>query len=330
MAITANQKVLTLDYWKPASKLEVGDIVFNQQGNPVRVTLVQQYPAKSCYRVTFNDHLTVEGDDRLLFQTESKKYRHRSITYKGRHKFRRPLAPMTVEQVQQHHEQMDKPEKKLSIPTAHPINLPHQDLPVPPFVFGYWFMNRKRAGHLTVFAEYSDYVLDRMRDNGYIPKTGINYTPNSQHLTITPSIELQLAPFVPVKIPNNYLLASVEQRLELMRGILTSKLRQYNKKTDNFRITNKNYAIIRQIQQLAESLGCKTRLHYDETKHYYTCNFKSRYDLIPNQQSPKFKIHPGRRYFAKIEPIQPQLCVYVETDGESNPILVGEGFISCR
>ena len=91
MAITANQKVLTLDYWKPASKIEVGDYVIDKNGNPVRVKLIQQYRSEQCYEVVLNDHLSVAGDVQMGFLLETEKYRNRLKDYKGIKKFRRPL-----------------------------------------------------------------------------------------------------------------------------------------------------------------------------------------------------------------------------------------------
>ena len=84
MAILATEKVPTLDYWKPAHKLQVGDYVFDKDGKIVRVTLVQEYRARSCYEVTLDDHLSVSGDEHMGFMTENPKYRNRAITYKGK------------------------------------------------------------------------------------------------------------------------------------------------------------------------------------------------------------------------------------------------------
>ena len=83
MAILATEKVLTLDWWKPADKLEVGDYVFDKDGKIVQIKLIQQYYSENCKRVTFNDHLSVAGDDKLNFMVEDLKYRHRlrSIDY---------------------------------------------------------------------------------------------------------------------------------------------------------------------------------------------------------------------------------------------------------
>ena len=148
MAILANQKVLTLDYWKPANKIQPGDYLFDQNGKPVRVKLVQEYFSEDCYEVTLNDYLTISGDKRLEFLVENFKYRLRAMTYKGYHPFRRPLRPMNVENLIEQGYKREDNHRIYSIPTTKPIELPHQTLPVPPFVFGFWFINRKPSGYL--------------------------------------------------------------------------------------------------------------------------------------------------------------------------------------
>lgn len=330
MAIIATEKVLTLDYWKPAAKLEVGDIVFNQLGNPVTITLVQQYRSDACYLVRFNDYLQVCGDLKLTFPTENKKYRNRIYSYKGRFKFKRPLKPVPVEDLKDRQLVGVPTFDKLSVPTAHPLKLPIQDLPIPPFVFGYWFFNQKANNKYTFTKNRQEDITTRFKDVGYNVTPGKMTTNRERYFKIFPSVESQLIGNIPNRIPNNYLLASDEQRIELLRGILASRSRQYTKKIDSFRITNANYAIIKQIQFLVESLGCRTKLVYTPQKNSYTCFFKSRLSLVPEQRTMPLKVHHGRRYFMEVEQIASQMCVYIETDGESNPILVGEGLIPCH
>ena len=327
MAITATTKILTLDYWKPAHKLEVGDYVFDRNGKPVRVTLAQQYQRNQCYEVTFNDYLSVTGDSKLSLPTENLKYRNRLTSYKGKLKFRRPLRPLTAEQL------LDTPlinkynRKAISVPTAHPLALPHKDLPIPPFLFGFWFFARRSTGKLAAAPGTTEFVHEKFRDAGYKVRVSSKLSSGESDFSITPSIDRQLIPNIPKFIPNNYLLASPEQRQELLSGIICAKSRRYNKKLDTFRFTSLVYDTARRVQLLAESLGCRTRMEHDSFKNDYTVFFKSRLQLIPGQASPPVKVHYGRRYITKIEPIQAQLCVHVETTGEDNTILVGEGFI---
>lgn len=330
MAILATEKVLTLDYWKPAAKLQVGDHVLDRNGNLARVTLVQTFHSSQCYEVQFNDHLTIGGDTRLEFDTENPKYRMRLRSYKGKRQFKRPLRPLSVEQM------LDIPlvdhrnRKLYSVPTAGPLQMPYQDLPVPPFIFGFWFFARRSTKAMAPARGTRDYVLEKFRDHGYKTREHELLDTGERDFTVTPSIEVQLSPGVPTRIPNNYLLSSEEQRKELLSGIICAKNRQYNEKTDFFRVTSTNYGTITRIQGLVESLGSKTTIMFDDYLKNYTLFFKSRMRLIPNQVSPPVKVHHARRFITKINPLPPQLCVHVETTGENNSILVGEGFIPCH
>jgi hypothetical protein len=328
MAILANEKVLTLDYWKPAFKLQVGDYVFDRNGQIVQVKLVQEYRAPSCYEVTFNDHLRMAGDSKLGFLVETPKYRKRTYEYKHVQPFRRPLKRFTADMLDMLELKDDRSRHIFSVPTAKPLALPHQDLPVPPFIFGFWFFNQRAHGKLAAPSKTADYVHEKFRDHGYKVQIGKLINGSKREFDTIPSVRSQLIPNPPTKIPENYLLASVEQRTELLSGILHAKTRQYNKSNDRFRITSAHYGTILQLQGLVESLGHRSSVTYDETYLYYTVSFKSRVKLTEEQNSPPIRVHQARRYITNVAQIPDQLCVHIETTAPDNTILVGEGFIA--
>ena len=328
MAITAQTKVLTLDYWKPAYKLQVGDYVFDRNGSLVKIKLIQEYRAEECFEVQFNDALCVSGDANLGFLIETPKYRQRIADYKGVNRFRRPLAHTKIKDL------LDKPlltktnRKMYSVPTTQPLTLPHQDLPIPPFVMGFWFFRKKANNLYAASAKNFDLVKEKLRDYGYKTKNRCLYKTGKQEFYIIPSIDSHLAPNIPKQIPNNYLLASVEQRIELLSGVILAKQGQYNEKRDRFQVTSKHLPTVVQIQGLAESLGCKTKIHNNPWLKNYTLIFKTKHVLVPYQRSKPVKVHYDRRYITSISKIPAQLCVYIETTGQDNTLLVEEGFIS--
>ena len=328
MAILATERVLTLNWWKPAAKLEVGDYVFDKDGKPVRITLVQEYRSESCYEVTFNDHLTTSGDQHLALPTENRKYRKRTYEYLGVQKFKRPLKPLAVSQLLELSLKNKNNRLEYSVPTTKAIALPHKDYPVPPFLFGFWFFARRSTKTLAPARGYSEYVTEKFRDHGYKVKEHRLLPTGEREISIFPTIESQLIPNVPNQLTQNYLLGSPEQRIELLSGILCAKNRQYSEKTDTFRFTSHHFGTVKLIQGLVESIGCRSKLIHDEYLKNYTISFKSRTQLVPNQVSPPVKVHQARRYVTNIAPIPAQSCIYFETDGTDNTILVGEGFIS--
>lgn len=329
MAILANQKILTLDYWKPANKIQPGDYVFDQNGKPVKVKLVQEYRSENCYEVVLSDHLTIGGDLNLGFNLENKKYRDRIVEYKNLRRFRRPLKQTKVKDL------LDLPLRNkinrlsYSIPTTKPLELPHQTLPVPPFLFGFWFFNRLSNGKMCTPPNMEEKIFAIFKDYGYKIHTGRRVSQTRRIFTVTPTIESQLAPFIPNKIPENYMLASAEQRFELLSGIMHSKSKRYLPKTDSFMFGTKILRDVLQVQQLAESLGHRTTLQHREKINDYRLGFKSKYKLVDNQVSPPLKVHQSRRFITNIVPIKPQSCVHIKTDGPTNSFLVGEGFIAC-
>jgi len=327
MALTATQKVLTLDYWKPADKVQVGDYIFNKDGKPTKVKLVQLYRSEECYEVEFNDHLTVEGDKHLGFLVEDKKYRDRLLQYKGiQKKFRRPLKFTKIQDFLGLSLKDKRSRSVYSIPTTQPIQFPYQLPSIPPFIFGFWFFNKRARTKYISQPGLSEYIYQKFKDHGYQIKEGRKNN-RGRYFTVTPSLESQLAPDIPNRIPANYLFGSVEERVELLSGIMYAKTRQYSQTTDMFRFGTKHYGTAKRVQNLVESLGSKTVLQYDESVKTYKLFFKSRLQLMEHQKSPKIKVHLSRRYIKKINPIPAQMCVHIETEGKDNSILVGEGFI---
>ena len=329
MAILATERVPTLDYWKFAGKLQRGDYVFDREGNVVQIKLAQQYLAPNCYEVTFSDYLTISGDKALTLPTENLKYRTRTYAYKNVLKFTRPLKPYNIDELLET-PLIDKYDRMaLSVPTTKPIQFPHQDLPVPPFVFGFWFFARRSTKAMAPPPGCDDVVHQEFKDSGYKVTERWHLRNGATTFSAIPTVESHLVPSIPTTIPNNYLFGSVEQRIALLRGIMMSKTRRYNEKSDTFRFSTKQYKIAKQVQGLVESLGCKTSMAKHKSEGHYTVTFRTKHKLLPNQRNSPLKVHQARRYITKISPIQPQSCIHIETTGPDNTILVGEGFISC-
>ena len=330
MAITTNQAILTLDYWKRAEHLEVGDWVFDQNGIPVQVKLVHKFFSEDCYEVMFDDYLTVKGDANLAFHVENEKYRKQLLSCKMMtvNGFRRPLKFLSVSDIVNIGLIGRRGRKEFSIPTTKPLQFPAQTPGIPPFVFGFWYFNRKAKKKFSIHQDNKDFVVEKFKNAGYHLEFLTYIRGGYQYCYEKPNIEFQLAPNIPTKIPMNYLLASEHERVELLSGIINGKPRQYNKKTDWFRVTTGDFPTIQQIQGLAESLGLRTKVTHDETLGNYWIKFKSKHKLVHNQVSKPVKVHYARRYIKEITKIQPQMVIHIETTGKDNSILVGEGYIS--
>lgn len=323
MAILANQKILTLDYWKTAHDLKTGDVIFDRHGKPRTITLVQEYRAPTCHLVQFDDLLEICGDQNLSFMVENQRYRKQLTKYKGIRRFEKTLKLVQVEE-------LTDLELLYSVPSTDPIQLPHQTLPVPPFLFGYWFFNRRSTKKMAAPKGFTELIHEKFREHGYKIKEHAMLPKGERTFTVSPTIESHLLGTPTHKIPNNYLLASVEQRIELLRGILHARPRTYIKKRDFFRFTTKHHGIVIQMQGLLESLGHRLTVTHDPWKNFYRIVFRSKIKLLDEQPiKSKVMVHNGRRFIKRVGKLPAQLCVHIETDGPDNSILVGEGFIPC-
>lgn len=330
MAIATNTKVLTLDYWKRAEQLKVGDWVFDKDGNPTQIKLIQTYYSEECYEVTLDDYLSVSGDGRLSFMLENEKYRNRAIQFKmvWQKGFTRPLKRLSVLELLEKGLEGRPGRKEYSIQTTKPLKLPNQDFGIPPFIFGYWYTNRKKNKRFNIYQDNREFVFQKFKDAGY--RIDEHETPwfKWNYFTVSPNIETQMAPNIPSKIPANYIMASEEQRVELLSGLVNGSFNRYKEKSGKFWIRSRNFADLQQIQGLVESLGIKSAISYLKLRDSYGLSFKTKHKLAPYQDPKPLKVYHDRRYIKEITKIQPQMVVHIETDAPDNTIAVAEGFIS--
>lgn len=329
MAITATTPVFTADDWKYAKDIRPGDFLFNRQGKPVKVKITQMFRSEDCYRVTFDDYLSVDGDGTLTLPVEDLFYRNKCHVYKGKLKKTSPLKLKTLPELLDHGIFFRGTRRWFSVPTTDPIQLPNQPLDIPPFVYGFWFFARMPDKKLQVRDELADFVFQKFKDSGYKIKTGNKNPRGYIPFTTEPPIWRQLAGQSTNKIPASYLNGDPEQRFELLQGILHTKLASYKVKNDKFEYVSGKKAIITAIQYLAESIGSVTRITFDKYLKNYRLIITTKTRFFEKQPPTKPVVHLARRYIAAIDKIPAQLCVHIETDEKDGTFLVGEGFISC-
>ena len=330
MAITATTSVLTGDDWKYAKDIRPGDWVFNRLGKPVKVKLAQMYRSEDCYRVTFSDYLTVEGDTHLALPIEDRNYREHCWIYKG--KYKKTAKPKVIKCSELPPLKDDKRQGRLaySVPTTEPIQLPHQPLDIPPFIFGFWFISRKANKTLTVPHEFSEKVFEKLKENGYKIEKTFKDIRGYHVFKTSPSIWSQLTGKIPTKIPLSYLNGSYDQRLELIQGILCAKPCKKSTKQGCFTFKSSKKHISLAFQYLSESLGAVATPSYDTHANTHDVSVQRNQPFLPEMAPTRPYTHFARRYVKSIEPIPAQLCVHIETDDEDGSFLTGEGFIPCH
>ena len=330
MAISATSSVLTANDWQYAKDIKPGDYVFNQLGQPVKVKTVQTYRSEDCYRVTFDDYLSIDGDLHLAFPIEDRQYRKRALAYRGRLQRYAKLKIINVQSLCELDLTHRGNRSTYSVPTTEPVQLPHQPLGIPPFVYGLWFAGRMSRRQIHIPYEFLDDAIEKLTNAGYkVTKTG-PYRQKYERIRTEPSIWDQLRGLQTRKIPIQYLYSSAEQRLELIQGLLSAKPCKKTGSTGLFCIKTRKKHISAAIQYLSESLGAKTIPTEDKITGTYDLRIFRITPFIEQMAQKRAAAHLARRYVKSIKPISAQLCVHIETDEKDGTFLVGEGFIPCH
>ena len=286
MGIDARTPIPTVSGWKPARAITAGDEVFSFDGEPTKVVSTQLYTPAECFKIWFEDGLTLVVDARtgipvipnMKIRTlgEWTRKRRRISDYAIE-----PLGPRLL---------MEKPNERHLLPNCHPLKMPKRNLPVDPFVFGQW---------------YNDRGAKRRRER----------------VDITREL-IERYPMIPTDIPEEYLFASFEQRLALLRGILSQRKNCFDPKYGDFKFATRSLKMLRQVQNLVESLGLRSRIEFGT---WNTLKFRSQLRLIEEQTPHRAMARHDCRVITRIEKTEPRECVYIKSE---DTLVVSEGFLT--
>jgi len=214
-ALDVNTPIPTPTGWKTMGDLQVGDQVFDEAGHPTNVTFVTEYQyGRDCYELVFANGDTVIADGE--HQWEVSTVYDRRVSAKTNKLVTRTLTTNEIITLREKH-----PKRKISIELTKPVNYVTKELPVDPYILGYWLGDgTSNEGQFTIgdedIEEVSQLFLER---DITLHKTTIKYRYSTRGLRT----QLRELGVINNKhIPAIYLQASIEQRLELLRGLLDS------------------------------------------------------------------------------------------------------------
>lgn len=291
MGIDARLPIPTTAGWLPAGMIKPGDEIFSFSGQPVRVLSVQQYTPPACYKLLLRDGLTLVVDARTGIPCYDFKAR-RSLNGWSREQFRSDstvLHPLGPEAI------LSQQFGRCRVPVCQPLRPPERYLPVDPYIFGRWLTDRSQKRSQTrtdVIRELLERYLE-----------------------------------IPTHIPEEYLFASFEQRLALLRGIVSTKPRAFRQKTKRFTIDVNDRRLARQIQGLLESFGIQTRNSTCRTNNRHRIMFRTILRLSEDQVPVDRPNLLESRRIEQILSVPVRECVYIMTDDPNNTFLVSEGYL---
>ena len=326
-ALDLDTPILTSKGWQTIKEIKPGDYVFSPSGKQVKVLAESEvFTDHITYKVEFSDGSVIiadAGHEWLTWDKPARKAHQRSKT---------PSIFPSLKTTQEIRDTLQYPRKDSRVELNHsielskPIEFPEVDLPIHPYLLGYWLGDGTSANaNLTISLQDSKEVLFKLDYLGYSYKVK-QYKPGCYTVLIY-GLHKELKSLGLLKnkhIPDIYLFSSVQQRLELLRGLMDSDGTVDKKGCSNF--VNKNTKIAEGVYFLAASLECNPTLRTNTAKLYgKECGLYHKVNVRPNKLNPfylsrkaeRFRVctqQDNKRFITNVTyiPSQPLKCIQVE------------------
>lgn len=224
--------IATPSGWTTIGDIQDGDELFDEQGRVCRV--VKGHPVRhlACYKLTFDDGSTIVADADHLWQTQTNAERKRQRRQRGLPSDWSGVRS-TKELYETQHQNNARMDANHSIDNAKPLQMPEADLPIHPYVLGYWLGDGSSQSLTFSFGDEDAQEskariesllgvhFDRRDDTRCFYKAEIGCERAIEIRKIMRD-DLGLMRGRPKSVPPMYLRASVRQRRELLAGMLDS------------------------------------------------------------------------------------------------------------
>lgn len=332
--LAINTPVPTPDGWKTMGSLSVGDFVFDEQGKPCHVvakSLVDD--TEQAYELIFRDGGRIVAGERHLWDVD---YIH------GKPKPRLWTTGEIYRRTQSYREKFDDNSSIIRIPVNAALKLSEGDLPIDPYLYGYWLGNGSATKpEITV----RDCDVDDLIS--FIPYHLHNRYPQtcggSEILVYKELKKILVKSFRDKVIRHEYLRASEKQRWELLQGLMDSDGCIGTRKAQSVYVSTIKQ-LAESVRELLWSLGIKNAVTTCPSTRYgkptgetlYTIRFTT-FDDQPTSKLHR-KISRSRErvkqtrscfhYLEEIRPLNhkvPMQCIQV--DSPSHCYLAGRNMV---
>lgn len=328
----------TPDGWKRMGDVRVGDAVFNERGIPCFVLAVSEIDdVEQCYRMTFRDGSHIDAGERHIWEVEYiyGKARHAEMT----------TGEIYVRTMRHRQKYAGRPEEKASvirIPVAPALALQERELPIDPYVYGFWLGNGN-----AVKPEITVRTCDALDIESQIPyaiSSRWEQAGGGSWVFRIPALRhILLGSFRDKRIPTHYLRASISQRWALLQGLMDSDGCISGCKAQSVYVTTLP-GLADDVSELLWSLGIKnamtagpsTRCGEPTGETLYTIRFTT-FDDQPTsrlkRKSQRSRERVGKtrsnfHYLADIEPIDhPVKMRCIQVSSPSGLYLAGHSMV---
>lgn len=346
-------RILTPEGWTFMGDINVGDTVMRRNGQTTRVSGVFPQGERMVYRITFSDNTTAECCEEHLWAVQTTNHRKRG-------------GPFQVKELQEIAKELTwgtKGNAKWYIPMASPIQFPERDLPIHPYLLGLLLGDGDISKHCVQMSTADQEILDRIAailpeemqlakapgEYDYrimAPRTlventkafGVKFASNKL-TTALRELDLMGTNSTTKFIPEPYLFGSVDQRLEILRGLMDTDGSVCGGHLEYSTVSSE---LASGVQELIQSLGGTARVTVKRTSWTYLGEKKvgTAYRVSISLPGEIMPFHLGRkkagvgnrpkyppsRAIKKVEPIgvEPVQCIRVEAEDH---LYITDGYV---
>lgn len=335
--LRVDQRIATPEGWKPIGSARVGDKVFSVDGKPTEIVGVFPQGELSMYRVSFKDGAEVFCDETHPWTVLNRYGTKRTIPLKDIMAEGLVDSNGTSNGVYRHR-----------VPIADPLELPHVDLPLDPYLIGTFLGDGSCTQSMPKIhsAEGEDFpwkevlppgvtVSQYEKREGFCPQYGLKGS-RWRHNEVTEGLRnlgLWGMETEDKFIPEECLWASAEQRWSLLQGICDTD--GHSPCAGGVEVSTVSEKLALGLVQLVQSLGSVAKVSSRSVR----CNERPCYRvwISLNQNEAPFRLkrkaaswrprkHPYARAIVKIERVADAEAVCIKT-ARDDGLFLTEGMV---
>ena len=262
--IALTTPIATPDGWKTMEDIHPGDYVYGRDGNPTMVLAESEIFNHDCYEVTLDNQETIIAGAThvwsIVTANRAQRYHLTNTPHKAVGDHLQNIT--TLEMKQNLYTDQRCLTSRYRIPIGKPIIGNDNDLPIEPYVLGYWLGNGTTDDGIITTEDAQ--VVEQIAMIRDIHKAWKDSTIQYRVNALRPQLR-DLGVLGHKHIPLIYLQSSYEDRLELLRGLMDSDGTIDNRGVLCF--CNTNFELSLGVLHLLSTLGIKSGISVVKSTH---------------------------------------------------------------
>ncbi len=296
-ALAIGTPIPTINGWKNIEELQIGDYIFGADGKLTKVILITPITKnRKMYQLTFTDGSTIKACEEHKWCVD--------ISSLGK-EVKKNIIVKTKDMLSDYKktDNRNKNRYKYLINNTAPLELPKALLPISPYILGVWLGDgNSYSAQLTLNIEDYKEILKNFKVKYEIRKEW-NDSINCVNVKLIDFHKLlSINSLIKNKhIPNIYKRASINQRLELLQGIMDTD--GHIRKNGGCEISLSNERLANDVYELLMTLGAKVGMKKRKAK-LYGVEKKDKFVLTftpYNEFFNPFKLTRKRKYVKNID-----------------------------